>query len=444
MALAALWASSGGDPADLARIRPASDAVPLPSRLDVAGLARAAVGTASLAASRLAGGDREVVLDAERIAAAYTSDRHLRIDGMRPASFAPLSAFFPTADGWVRTHGNYPHHAEALRRALRLGPDATRDDAAAMLSRLSSAQASEAITAEGGLWVRVADEDPARDAALRASPLLTTTRLGDAPRHPLAPVDPRAPLRGLRVLDLTRVIAGPVGTRALALLGADVLRIDPPGIPELEAQHLDTGQGKRTALLDLHRAADRTRFDALLAEADIVALGYRASALDALGLSPAALVERRPGVIVLRHSAWGDADRRGFDSLVQAACGIARIESADGVAPGTLPAQALDHTTGYLIAAAAMLLLERRATQGGSWLVETSLRRVAAELLGMPRTAEPEPADALADATAHLQSFDMGGREIRSVGPAVSYAGAPTAYAAPRPWGEDEPMWLPH
>jgi crotonobetainyl-CoA:carnitine CoA-transferase CaiB-like acyl-CoA transferase len=418
------------------------DSVPLPSRLAVGSVATAAVTAASRAAAEIAGSS-PTGIDPDRIAVAYSSERWFRLDGAQPDAFAPLSGFFRTADGWVRTHGNYPHHAAALRRALGLGDEDGKDAAAAAFSARSAAEVAAAVESLGGVCVPVSPETPAADAALHEAPLVREARLGDAPPAPLPAPSTEAPLHGIRVLDLTRVIAGPVGTRTLALFGADVLRIDSPRLPEIPWQHLDTGHGKRSALLDLATPSGRARFDELLATADVVALGYRPASLDALGLSPLALAARRPGVVVVRHSAWGDADRRGFDSIVQAASGISWIESRDGVTPGALPAQALDHSAGYLLAAAAIRLLSRRAGEGGSWLAETSLRRVAAELLGLPRTAEPEPAAAAIDPDGHTQTFDVAGHALVTAAPAVTYAGAPRGFAAPRPWGEDEPAWLP-
>ncbi len=146
-------------------------------------------------------------------------------------------------------------------------------------------------------------------------------------------------------------------------------------------------------------------------------------------------------MVVVRHSAWGDPDRRGFDSLVQAESGIAWIESADGSAPGALPAQALDHSAGYLLAAAAITLLDRRAREGGSGLAEPSLRSNAPELLGLPRTAEPGPAASVPDPVPHLQEFEVGGHRVTTTAPAISWEGGPAAFAAPRPWGLDEPEW---
>src|SRR5262249_4211076 len=157
-------------------------------------------------------------------------------------------------------------------------------------------------------------------------------------------------------LDLTRVIAGPVATRTLALLGADVLRIDSPELPEIPAQHLDTGMGKRSTLLDLARPADRQTFEDLLATAGVVVTGYRPGALDRFGLDTSALHQRSPALVVASVSAWSTSGpwsgRRGFDSIVQTACGIADTEATADATPGALPVQALDHATGYLLAAA--------------------------------------------------------------------------------------------
>lgn len=413
--------------------------VPLPARTGVPELAETSIGAVGRAAARLASA-AEAPADPTRIAIAYTSERWFRVDGRAPTAFAPLSGFFRTRDGWVRTHGNYPHHAEALLRALALHADADRDAVAAAFSRTRASDAASAITAQGGLCVAVGRERPDIDARLRDADLVAISHLGAAPAVSVPAPSPEAPLRGIRVLDLTRVIAGPVATRTLALLGADVIRVDSPRLPEVPWQHLDTGHAKRSTLLDLKTSVDHARFEHLAATADVIVLGYRTEGLDRLGLSPAALASRHPGVIVLRLTAWGDRDRRGFDSLVQAASGIAWIESADDETPGALPAQALDHSAGYLLAAAAVSLLDRRSTEGGSWLAETSLRRVAAELLGLPRRDHPAGAP-LQEPSGHLQDFDVDGATITTAAPAISYAGAPTLFAAPRPWGRDEPTW---
>ncbi len=246
----------------------------------------------------------------------------------------------------------------------------------------------ETVTAAGGLAValRTPEEWAAhgQSAAVARLPLVERVRLDAAPARELPAVggDPLLPAAGLRVLDLTRVIAGPIATRTLALLGADVLRLDLPGMPELPDQHTDTGFGKRSALLDL--ASGREVFEELLASADVVVTGYRPGALDRFGLSAEALAERRPGMVVAQLSAWGAtgpwAGRRGFDSLVQVATGIAHIERGKD-RPGSLPAQALDHGTGYLLAAGVLRAVADQADEGGSRLVRVALARTARELV---------------------------------------------------------------
>jgi crotonobetainyl-CoA:carnitine CoA-transferase CaiB-like acyl-CoA transferase len=414
---------------------PEHPGVPLPSHLATGELAWASVGAVALAI-----GGSPASLDPERVATAYRSDRFLTIDGAAPPVWSPFSGFWRTSDGWVRTHGNYPHHAAGLRKGLDLRDDADASSVRDALAELSTAESVSSITAAGGLAVPVSPEDLAADESLRERPLLEISRVDvpigarSRPAAASAPHQEPLPLHGIRVLDLTRVIAGPVCSRTLALLGADVLRIDPPHLPEPEWQHLDTGHGKRSALLDAHSS----RLQELLADADVVVLGYRPAALERLGLRPVDLARRYPGLIVAQLSAWGTEhpDRAGFDSLVQAASGISLIESPDGETPGALPAQALDHSAGYLLAAAVTSLVSRRSREGGSWYVSTSLRRVAAELLGMPRRTEPG-AGAEFDTGPHLARFDVGGKVLVTARPALpGYE-----FDAPHTWASDQPVW---
>lgn len=430
--LARAWHDLGADPRRLERVRAPRVSVPLPSRLAVGDLAWGSVAAAALASGR-APADLDD-LDPSRIALAFRSDRVLRLDGQAPSVWSPYSAFWQCGNGWIRTHGNYPHHAAALGAALDLGGSPTADGVSAALAALEPDEAVRLITGAGGLAVVVGSERGALDERLRATPLVDVRRANDYAGSRERTSGTGRSLAGIRVLDLTRVIAGPVATRTLALLGADVLRIDPPNLPEPDWQHYDTGHGKRSALLD---AGSGTMRD-LVSMADVVVLGYRPAGLSRLGLDPEELTARHPGLIVLQLSAWGaeHPDRRGFDSLVQAESGIAMIESADGIRPGALPAQALDHSAGYLLAATVMILLDRREREGGSWVARTSLRRIAAELLGMPRTARPAPAAEI-DVTPHTATFRVGGRTVDTVRPAFPWY----EFDAPRAFGEDQPRW---
>lgn len=427
------------------RVVRTSAPVPLAARSGVGPLAWASVAAVSLAAASLSsGGDVvDLRLDPARIAVAYSSEKYFRVDGASPDVWAPLSGFFRSSDGWVRTHGNYAHHAEALRQGLGLASDAGHASVALTISGMTGAGVARAITAAGGVCVEVAHERPDLDAEFRRSPILASTPLGCAPSRARWSGPPNAPLRGIRVLDLTRVIAGPVATRTLALLGADVLRVDPPWLPEPQWQHWDTGHGKRSTLLSLNRPHGRALFDALVADADVVVTGYRPGSIDKLGIGPRTLALQRPGLVIARLSAWGsdgqNADRRGFDSVVQAASGLSWVESRDALTPGALPAQALDHSAGYLLAAGIITALRRQRHDGGTWLVETSLRRIAAELLGMPRG--PVPALAITpEGAGHTVRFEVDGREVITAGPAF---GELHGFRPPRPYGRDRARWLP-
>jgi crotonobetainyl-CoA:carnitine CoA-transferase CaiB-like acyl-CoA transferase len=445
--LDAAWSSLGEHPAAIPLVRDRGDAVPLTSALPVGRFVHDAIATASLSAALLAARRTgsavpTVELDPVRVATAVTSERHFRLTGEPMNAWAELSGFWPTADGWVRTHANYPHHRERLLSALGLRDDTTADELLVHLHG-RSAEVIEALVAErGGIAVRVATENEwrASEAAseIAKRPLLHFERIGDGAVDTLPETTVDAPARGIRVLDLTRVIAGPVATRTLALWGADVLRIDPPQYPEIAAQHLDTGAGKRSALLDLD--AQRELFETLLEGADVVVMGYRAGALDKFALTPSALAARHPGIVVARLTAWGTtgpfSERRGFDSIVQAASGISWLESLDRQKPGAMPAQALDHSAGYLLAAGVTSALRKRMDEGGSWLVETSLARVAAELLDAPREARAEHPAWLPTVITH--------GDLTTAAAAAHYDGGPDDWESPAvPWGTSRAGWLP-
>lgn len=454
--LAELWAALGGAPQSTARVAfgppgGLGAAVPV-MRLARGATACCALAAAELLAVRSGGPVPTVRVDDDAVATAFTSERHLLIDGRPGSTFAPLSRFWRTRDGWLRTHANYPHHRARLLAALGVaddpggtgtgtgGSDAVVARAGEVIAAASAAALEEAVYAAGGLAVAVRTAqawsagEPGKAAA--AQPLIDRREVaasGRAARAALPVLPPGGlPAAGVRVLDLTRVIAGPVATRTLALLGAQVLRIDSPHLPELADAHADTGFGKRSTALDLADPRDRAVFEDLLGSADVVVTGYRPGALDRFGLSPEALLKRRPGLIVAQVAAWGYsgpwAGRRGFDSLVQAACGIALLEAAADGRPGAMPGQFLDHGTGCLIAAAVLRSLAERHAGGGGRILRFALAATAARLLELPAetrpSAPPDPTPYLAETASPL------GR-LRYALPAVRYTGAPVTWAHP-------------
>ncbi|MFI1253024.1 CoA transferase [Streptomyces netropsis] len=451
------WAALGGDPALPAGIDCTGPADTLAAALPVRELARATVAVCALAAAELRtacdGGGRlpTVRVDDGAVATAFVSERHLRVAGRAASTFAPLSRFWRSADGWVRTHANYPHHRARLLAALDVrdvheGADDSDVETrvAAALAELPSERAEEKIYAAGGLAVAVRTPREwaahPQGAAAARRPLLSVERIAGGPVRALSGID------HLRVLDLTRVIAGPVAGRTLALLGADVLRVDPPQLPESQDAHADTGFGKRSTTLDLARTTDRATFEELLADADVVLSGYRPGALDRYGLAPKALAERRPGLVIGQLSAWGAygpwGGRRGFDSLVQAACGIAVTEAGPDGRPGALPAQALDHGTGYLLAAAVLRAVTEQRTAGGTHLARLALTQTAAWLTGGTITPDGGGATRTYETGEWLSERDSPLGRLRYALPPVSFDGGPPDWARPPGrWGTDAPRW---
>jgi CoA-transferase family III len=423
-----LWAALGGDPAELSRLTVTGPPAVLRSTLAVTAAGAAAVGASLLAAT--AGTGARVELDTRQLAVALRSERHLRRDGASPGNpFDPLSAFHRTADGWIRLHANYPWHRAAALDVL----GCTEAEAPAAIADRHAVELETALHEAGGVAAAVRTAPEWRATAGPPPPLVENRVVGQAPPRPAGRP---------RVLDLTRVIAGPVGTRTLAAHGADVLRLDRPDRPEIPMQAWEALPGKRSALLDLR--AEPAVLEALLAGADVVVAGYRPGALDPFGLSPEALAERYPGLVIVTLSAWGHrgpwAGRRGFDSLVQAACGIALAEGRPD-APGTLPAQVLDHATGYLVAAAALLGLRRQRADGGTHHVRLALAGTARWLQDLPTGPAPEvpdvdPAPYLVDIPAPDGLLTLATPPGRVDGKALTWPDPAPAYGAARPvWG---------
>ena len=405
----------------------------LPSAFPALETAVACVGTALLAGAR----SQPVSLSRPHVAAAMHSQRFFRVAGHPPGrQFAPLSRFWRTTDGWLRTHGNYPWHREALLRAVG-APEDPAAVAAAMAVR-GSEDLEQAIVDAGGVAgvVRPRERWAAHPhgVAVTAEPLVAHDQIDGAP--------PRSTGGRVRVLDLTRVIAGPVCTRFLGLLGADVLRIDPPHRPDLPADEpADSLLAKRSAMLDFGADSGAVALRELLASADVVVSGYRPGALDAFGLSVGDLTTDHPGLVVVLLNAWGHTGpwrkRRGFDSVVQAPTGIAVGESADGTTPGTLPCQLLDHGTGYLAAAAALDGLRRQRAEGGTHVRRLSLARTAWWLTSRTRP-EPGPGEMPPPPESFAAAVDT---EVSAISPPGIIGGRALCWPSVGRYGAASAQW---
>jgi crotonobetainyl-CoA:carnitine CoA-transferase CaiB-like acyl-CoA transferase len=455
-ALEDVWTRVGGDPAALAQVTLGGDDPVLPGVFRVGTAAAATIAAAGLAAAelwRMRGGRRQsIALDARAAAAAFRSERYLRVDD-RPAheGWHPVSGFFQAGDGrWIQLHCNFPHHR---RRALDvLGCAESREAVTKVIGDWKAAALEDAIVARDGCagMVRRPDEWQAhpQGRALATLPLLEITRIADGPAAPLGSGE--RPLAGVRVVDLTRVIAGPVCGRTLAEHGADVLLITGPHVPNMEPLVIDNGRGKRAAHLDLRQADDVERLRRLVHGADVFVQSYRPETLAARGLAPEALAALRPGIVYVTLNAYGHAGpwhaRRGFDSLVQSVSGIAweggQAFGLDG--PKHLPCQALDHATGYLAAIGAMIALARRARAGGSWLVRLSLAQTGRWIDGLGRADGTRLADPTAEDVADLlASCDSPFGRLRHVGPVPWLSETPGRWdRPPGRLGSDAPVWV--
>jgi crotonobetainyl-CoA:carnitine CoA-transferase CaiB-like acyl-CoA transferase len=458
--LRGLWLAAGGEPSALANVALTGADPALPSSFRVGTAAQVTIAAAGLAAAEVwrqrTKRTQTVSVDMRHAAIEFRSERYMRLDGKPPGpAWDKIAGVYRTGDGRiVRLHTNFPHHRDGMLKLL--GCAYEREAVQAALMKWQG-EAFETAAAEANL-VATMMRSPAECAAhaqgqaVAELPLLEITKIGEAPARPLpaVPAEDQRPLAGIRVLDLTRVIAGPVCGRTLAAHGADVMRVTAPHLPGLAQLDIDTGRGKLAAAIDLRATDDRDWLRGLVREGHVFVQGYRPGSLAARGFSPEALAELRPGIVAVSLSAYGHqgpwARRRGFDSLVQNASGInhAEAEAAGVLAPKELPAQALDHASGYLMAFGAMMALLRKAQEGGSWHVRVSLAQTGHWLTGLGRLANgfacPEPSaeeiKALADAT------DTPFGRLSFVKHAALLSETPAFWARPPvPLGTHAPVW---
>jgi crotonobetainyl-CoA:carnitine CoA-transferase CaiB-like acyl-CoA transferase len=411
----------------------------------------AAAASASLAALGLAVATtpQQVRVNARAAAISLRSARYLRVNGKPPPSpWDPFSGFYPVRDGWISIHCNFPNHRDAAMRVLGAGDDRARAEQASRTWQ--GEKLEDAVHVAGGCagFVRSRERwnEHAQARAVASQPLLSIERIGDAP--PESREDAR-PLGGVRVLDLTRVLAGPTCAKSLAEHGADVLKITAAHLPDSGMVDLDTGLGKRSARLDLRNPAELEALQALVRGADVFVQSYRPGALAGLGFSPQAVSEIRPGIVVASLSAWGATgpwrERRGFDSIVQAVSGMAHAHG-DADKPRLLPVSAIDYVSGYLMAFGVCVALARRAAEGGSWLVRVALARVgqwivergeASSYQGLPDDL-PE-----AELKALMAEMDAPDGRLRYLKPVLELSETPPYFARPSvPLGYHRPVWI--
>ena len=443
----------GAGPAgDEVTLRGSDPVFPTPPR--VGELGAAAIAAAALAAARVhtqrTGIEQQVTVDVDAAAAAMRSWTYLADVAAPPRAPSGGQQFFATEDDqWIFLHRRAAHHAARQDRVLGCGHSDA--EVAEAVRRWKGAELEEAIVAADACAALVRTHDEwarlKQAAAVAELPLLEVTKIGDSGPEPAGAGD--RPLGGLRVLDVTHVLAGPTCARTLAEHGSDVLRIGMSASGDRNPMQRDTGHGKRSAVLELKSADGASGLRTLIGGADVFSQGYRPGALAALGFSPADAARLRPGIVYVSVTAFGRLGpwrgRRGYDSVVQSVSGFCDEVAVDGE-PRFLPVSALDYVTGYLAAFGVLTALARRA-EGGSYHVQLSLAQTGRYLAGLPRTSAAEragrspelPAGRLAEL---LTETDTPFGRLRHLAPAARMSATPPRWDRPTvPMNHDSPSW---
>jgi crotonobetainyl-CoA:carnitine CoA-transferase CaiB-like acyl-CoA transferase len=455
-AVADLWRLAGGDATALDYLKLSGGDPVLPSSFRIGTAAQASIAAVGLAAAELhrcASARRQTVnVDMRHAAVEFRSEHYLTIGGRAPASIGnPLFGAYRAGDGrFVRLHMNFPHHRENVLRFLGCAP--TRAAIEAALQEWEAIAFETEAYRHGCVVAAMRSPDEwarhPQAAAVAAAPVVQVEKIGEAAPQPLS--RGRRALSGLRVLDLTRIIAGPVAGRVLAAHGADVMRISAPHLPFIDWLMKDTGRGKLSAFADIATPGGKAALRRLIGDADILLQAYRPGSLAARGLAPADVAALCPSIVYASLSAYGDdgpwAVRRGFDSLVQTATGFnaAEAQAAGVEGPKELPCQALDHASGYLLAFGVLMARMRQASQGGSWLVRVSLAATGRWIWNLGRlengfSCALPSRDDVADLLEERQSpFGL----MRGVRHAAQLAATPAGWTRPAvPLGNDPPVW---
>ncbi len=437
----------------------ADPVLPTPFRIgDTSAAALAAIGLAASDLWELRTGRRQqVAVDLRQATASLRSGHYLKMENTDVSRERnPVMGMYPAKNGrWSYVHANFPNHRAAALSVLGCAED--REEVTKAVAKWDALELEEAIIAAkgaGGMVRSMAEwaKHP-QGMAIASLPLLEIVKIGDAPVEKL-PQGER-PLSGVRVLDLTRVLAGPTCARTLAEHGADVLKITAPHLPNIGYQEFDTGHGKLSAHLDLRQPKDLAILRDLVRETDVFSQGYRPGTLGMRGLSPEELAALRPGLVYVSLCAFSHigpwASRRGFDTVVQNVSGITtrQGEVFPGAQPGPqfYPVSAIDYLTGYLMAFGAMVALARRAREGGSWLVRISLAQTGRWLVDRGEVPETALTDVPKEFTpAELARWsttsDTPVGRLAHLKPVVQMSETPPFWARPSvPLGHNEPAW---
>jgi hypothetical protein len=402
------------------------------------------------------GKSQSLRIDVRHAAASLVSYTQLRVPEREVPPRVPsaITAIYKCGDDrYIHLHGSFEQGRGIFAElGIEFGADAAT--IAAATGKRGAFELEDALAVQGrcAAVVRSPEEwnRTPQAAWLLSKPVVEVVRIGDGPVEPL-PEGPR-PLSGLRVVDATRVLAGPTCARTLAEHGADVVHIASPNLPTSEGFEIDTGHGKRQAWCDLNDPAESAQLRELLREADIFSQGFRLGKLAARGLSPEQLAELRPGIIYVSENCYGQvgpwAPRPGWEQLAQTVSGVAHIMGQGEETPRLSGAAMNDYTTGYFSALGAMIALRRRAVEGGSWLVRTSLTQTSMWYIRLGADLDRSAGAGLGDTSAFIEDVPAVGEAtygpMRRLRPALQMSETQPHWATPAvPLGSGVMEWLP-
>ena len=438
----------------------------LPSSFKIGPFAQATIAVSALAAAtlhahKIGGPISRVEVPLRHACAEFKSERLYQLDDRTNEDpWGPIGGLHATSDGFVRIHDAFPHHRAGALKLLGLGMNATRQDVADAVKRRKALDLEEEAINNGLVIaaLRSTDEWASLEQAkcLSKYPINIRKIKSAAPYMPARiSLESKKCLQGVRVLDLSRVIAAPVAGKTLAAHGADVLWVTSPDLPTLPDLDCDVQRGKRTIQLDLRSAAGKTALLNLAKDADVLLQGYRPGSLAALGISQQILHELNPNLVVANLSAYSPqgpwSSRRGFDSIVQTCSGMNVSEAqrfGDGSPARPLPCQALDHGSGYLLATGIIAALYKRAINGGSHVLDGSLAGTMKYLcsLGQWPGKSGFACDDIVkidDAAEFMETRMTGIGKLTAMRHSATIEGVDVGWGImPKPLGSDETRWL--
>lgn len=463
-----VWSGLGLPSSAVKSLGLVGDGYGLPSSFKVGHLAHASIGLSALSAALFHAirnniSVPRVTIPLQHAVTEFRSERFCTLDGKPVTSNrSPVGGFHRTADGYVRIHDGFSNHRDAALAILDCDADSNAERIKQQLLKWKATELEEAAIKNKAVIIALRSYkqwDPTQQAQALPDFPISITKIADGSWNQPARLGAGADkcLRGIRVVEMSRVIAAPVAGRTLAAHGADVLWITSPNLPDLPECDRDVARGKRTIQLDLARPEDRATLAKLLKEADVFIQSYRPGSLAAKNLSPEELAKMSDGGIVCANlSAWGSEGpwrhNRGFDSIVQTCSGINVSEaehSGAGEPSRVLPCQALDHASGFFLATGIMAALYKRSQEGGSYQVDVSLAgtgkylRSLGQYDGSTGFDCPDFRQQSDVPEEYLETRKSGFGELKAVKHTAQIDGVEVGWdVMPKPLGSDTAVWL--